>query len=66
MVFMASESDHGGRNFGIFLGHTFIVTETGNECVTPFSGSWWSCEASSDVAITWRAPTSGVLQHCLL
>jgi Xaa-Pro dipeptidase len=37
MVFMAEPNPiTADGNFGIFLGHTFIVTETGNECVDAF------------------------------
>ena len=37
MVFMAEPNPIAADgNFGIFLGHTFIVTETGHECVDAF------------------------------
>ena len=37
MVFMAEPNPiTADGNFGIFLGHTFIVTETGRECVDAF------------------------------
>ena len=37
MVFMAEPNPiTADGNFGIFLGHTFIVTETGHECVDAF------------------------------
>src|SRR5450432_540333 len=37
MVFMAEPNPiTADGNFGIFLGHTFIVTESGNECVDKF------------------------------
>ena len=37
MVFMAEPNPiSADGNFGIFLGHTFIVTETGSECVDTF------------------------------
>src|SRR6476660_8801045 len=37
MVFMAEPNPiSADGQFGIFLGHTFIVTETGNECVDDF------------------------------
>ncbi len=37
MVFMAEPNPiTADGNFGIFLGHTFIVTETGSECVDAF------------------------------
>jgi Xaa-Pro aminopeptidase len=37
MVFMAEPNPiSADGQFGIFLGHTFIVTETGNECVDEF------------------------------
>jgi Xaa-Pro aminopeptidase len=37
MVFMAEPNPiTADGTFGIFLGHTFIVTETGNECVDAF------------------------------
>jgi Xaa-Pro dipeptidase len=37
MVFMAEPNPiTADGNFGIFLGHTFIVTETGNECVDAY------------------------------
>jgi len=38
MVFMAEPNPiTADGQFGIFVGHTFIVTETGNECVDDFS-----------------------------
>jgi len=37
MVFMAEPNPiTADGNFGIFLGHTFIVTETGRECVDAY------------------------------
>jgi hypothetical protein len=37
MVFMAEPNPiTADGQFGIFMGHTFIVTDTGNECVDKF------------------------------